>query len=262
MKNICNLCREEIDSKLYTCENCFNWVKRRLNIKIPYNYNDKIYTVASTTAKIEEYNIVGICSDFIKNHTREIIYNKSINITKDDFIFKCYKPKWTYKSFSLNEIYKSSQECLESNIKCLAELNINKITTKFKQELMQLFINKFEEDKAFLNKYIEALSNDNSLIDIFIDEYIKENEYIKGDKSLKDNNILLDEDSIKVSQECLKKDISFADKQTKITDLLSDLLKSDIGVEMNLTGLNTQIFNGYINNSWLYGNRSKNDIKE
>lgn len=56
--------------------------------------------------------------------------------------------------------------------------------------------------------------------------------------------------------------MSFADKQTKITDLLTDLLKSDIGIEMNLTGLNTQIFNGYINNSWLYGNRSKNDIKE
>lgn len=101
-------------------------------------------------------------------------------------------------------------------------------------------------------------SND-SLIDIFINEYIKKD---KSFNDIKDNKILLEENSIKISQECLEKDMSFADRQTKITDLLTDLLKSDIGIEMNLTGLNTQIFNGYINNSWLYGNRSKNDIKE
>lgn len=259
MKNICNLCRKEIDSKLYTCENCFNLIKNKLNIKIAYNYKDKVYTITSTTRKIDEYSIVGICPDFIKKYTSEIIYNKDINMAKDDSIFICYKPQCKYKSFNLNEIYKSSQECLEANVNYLAELNINKITTKFKQELMQLFIDKFKEDKTFLNKYIEALNSKDSLIDIFINEYIKKD---KSFDDIKDNKILLEENSIKISQECLEKDMSFADKQTKITDLLTDLLKSDIGIEMNLTGLNTQIFNGYINNSWLYGNRSKNDIKE
>lgn len=55
MKNICNLCRKEIDSKLYTCESCFNLIKNKLNIKIAYNYKDKVYTITSTTRKIDEY---------------------------------------------------------------------------------------------------------------------------------------------------------------------------------------------------------------
>ena len=99
-----------------------------------------------------------------------------------------------------------------------------------------------------LEKYLNNIDSKQPVLNLLLNN---ENE---------DSNSIKIDESVKIDLKCLERDKSFTDKQNEITDLLEQLLKSDLAINMNLTGLNTQVFDGHILNNWLYGIRTKNDI--
>ena len=245
---VCNNCGKYINS-FYTCTNCYNTIMSNLILPHKYNLGDKVYYLNIYAREVQEYYIKGIVTDiaindYFRTH-KEIPFNKDKTLF---YIGKSIGQSSGAISVSYNEIYQTFQECLEANVLTLADLNIKTIANALYKEIQNKLKEDYIKDKSILEKYLNNINSKQPILNILLNN---EN---------KDNSIKIDE-SVKVDLECLEKDKSFTEKQNEITDLLEQLLKSDLARSMNLTGLNTQIFDNYILNNWLYGIRTKNDIK-
>lgn len=141
---------------------------------------------------------------------------------------------------SVKELFKTEQDCLNvnksimngSDKRIIINYLSNKIINKIKDEDIETLLNLVDSDQE---EQILSLLNLNNTKNIEIES---------------------------IPHDALSRDQLLNKKQIEITNLLSKLLKSELAIESNVNGLNMQIINGYINTTWLYANRTKNDIKE
>lgn len=245
---VCNNCGKYINS-FYTCTNCYNTIMNNLILPHKYNLGDKVYYLNIYAREVQEYYIKGIVTDiaingYFRTH-KEIPFNKDKTLF---YIGKSIGQSSGAISVSYNEIYQTFQECLEANVLTLADLNIKTITNALYKEIQNKLKEDYIKDKSSLEKYLNNIDSKQPVLNLLLNN---ENE---------DSNSIKIDESVKVDLKCLERDKSFTEKQNEITDLLEQLLKSDLAINMNLTGLNTQVFDGHILNNWLYGIRTKNDI--
>ena len=241
---VCNNCGKYINS-FYTCTNCYNTIMNNLILPHKYNLGDKVYYLNIYAREVQEYYIKGIVTDIaINDYFRT---HKEIPFNKDKTLFYIGQSSGAI-SVSYNEIYQTFQECLEANVLNLADLNIKTIANVLYKEIQDKLKEDYIKDKSSLEKYLNNIDSKQPVLNLLLNN---ENE---------DSNSIKIDESVKVDLKCLERDKSFTEKQNEITDLLEQLLKSDLARSMNLTGLNTQIFDNHILNNWLYGIRTKNDI--
>lgn len=245
---VCNNCGKYIDS-FYTCINCYNTIMNNLILPHKYNLGDKVYYLNIYAREVQEYYIKGIVTDiaindYFRTH-KEIPFNKDKTLF---YIGKSIGQSSGAISVSYNEIYQTFQECLEANVLTLADLNIKTIANALYKEIQDKLKEDYIKDKSSLGKYLNNIDSKQPVLNLLLNNENEDSNSIKIDKS------------VKINLKCLERDKSFTEKQNEITDLLEQLLKSDLAINMNLTGLNTQLFDGYILNNWLYGIRTKNDI--
>ena len=245
---VCNNCGKYINS-FYTCTNCYNTIMNNLILPHKYNLGDKVYYLNIYAREVQEYYIKGIVTDiaindYFRTH-KEIPFNKDKTLF---YIGKSIGQSSGAISVSYNEIYQTFQECLEANVLTLADLNIKTIANALYKEIQDKLKNDYIKDKNSLEKYLNNIDSKQPVLNLLLNNENEDSNSIKIDKS------------VKINLKCLERDKSFTEKQNEITDLLEQLLKSDLARSMNLTGLNTQIFDNHILNNWLYGIRTKNDI--
>ena len=245
---VCNNCGKYIDS-FYTCINCYNTIMNNLILPHKYNLGDKVYYLNIYAREVQEYYIKGIVTDiaindYFRTH-KEIPFNKDKTLF---YIGKSIGQSSGAISVSYNEIYQTFQECLEANVLTLADLNIKTIANALYKEIQDKLKEDYIKDKSSLGKYLNNIDSKQPVLNLLLNNENEDSNSIKIDKS------------VKINLKCLERDKSFTEKQNEITDLLEQLLKSDLAINMNLTGLNTQLFDGCILNNWLYGIRTKNDI--
>lgn len=245
---VCNNCGKYINS-FYTCTNCYNTIMNNLILPHKHNLGDKVYYLNIYAREIQEYYIKGIVTDiaindYFRTH-KEIPFNKDKKLF---YIGKNVRQSSGAISVPYNEIYQTFQKCLEANVLTLADLNIKTITNALYKEIQDKLKEDYIKDKSSLEKYLNNIDSNQPVLDLLLNNENEDSNSIKIDKS------------VKINLKCLERDKSFTEKQNEITDLLEQLLKSDLAINMNLTGLNTQIFDGHILNNWLYGIRTKNDI--
>lgn len=246
---VCNNCGKYIDS-FYTCTKCYNTIMNNLILPHKYNLGDKVYYLNIYAREVQEYYIKGIVTDiaindYFRTH-KEIPFNKDKTLF---YIGKSIGQSSGAISVSYNEIYQTFQECLEANVLNLADLNIKTIANVLYKEIQDKLKEDYIKDKSSLEKYLNNIDAKQPVLNLLLNNENEDSNSIKIDKS------------VKINLKCLERDKSFTEKQNEITDLLEQLLKSDLAINMNLTGLNTQLFDGHILNNWLYGIRTKNDIK-
>lgn len=245
MNKICKICYTKCEYQL--CDDCQNRINKHLQPQLDFKLRDTLYTLYQKRTKngcnykIIPVTFIGFEISYIKDILKEILDNtdKIFDINKKHLL-KCKSNKGTVLNKSVKELFKTEQECLNAN-KNIMNGRDKKIIINY---LSNKIINKIKDED------IETLLN---LVDSDQEEQILSLLNLNNTKSIEVESI---------PQDALSRDQLLNEKQIEITNLLSRLLKSELAIESNVNGLNMQIINGYINTTWLYANRTKNDIKE
>lgn len=59
-----------------------------------------------------------------------------------------------------------------------------------------------------------------------------------------------------------EEDLMLMAQQSTIYDIIKNFLKTDLAIQGKITGIDVRIEEGYVNASWKFGERNKDDIIE